>query len=173
MLAVPPRTRVVDELDVGALLDEGAALLEDFTLELDCCSELLVADELELCMELLDNSKDELDSGNALLDEGITNTHSFTAISGASAKHTFVSGSTMLKSPASTWELSQASTGESSVTFWLPGNGSSACLGPPPWLMYPAVWVFAGFMLFISILVISTAIRKIMQKRKLKKGGSA
>ena len=37
----------------------------------------------------------------------------------------------------------------------------------------PAVWVFAGFMLFISILVISTAIRKIMQKRKLKKGGSA
>lgn len=37
----------------------------------------------------------------------------------------------------------------------------------------PAVWVFAGFMLFISILVISTAIRKIIQKRKLKKGGSA
>ena len=37
----------------------------------------------------------------------------------------------------------------------------------------PAVWVFAGFMLFILILVISTAIRKIISKFKSKKGGSA
>jgi len=37
----------------------------------------------------------------------------------------------------------------------------------------PAVWVFAGFMLFIFILVISTAIRKIILKFKSKKGGSA
>ena len=37
----------------------------------------------------------------------------------------------------------------------------------------PAVWVFAGFMLFILILVISTAIRKIISKSKTKKGGSA
>jgi len=37
----------------------------------------------------------------------------------------------------------------------------------------PAVWVFAGFMLFILILVISTAMRKIISKFKSKKGGSA
>jgi len=37
----------------------------------------------------------------------------------------------------------------------------------------PAVWVFAGFMLFIIILVISAAIRKIISKSKSKKGGSA
>lgn len=37
----------------------------------------------------------------------------------------------------------------------------------------PAVWVFVGFMLFITILVVSTAIRKILQTRKSKKGGSA
>lgn len=37
----------------------------------------------------------------------------------------------------------------------------------------PAVWVFAGFMLFIVILVISTAIRKIFYKFNSKKGGSA
>lgn len=37
----------------------------------------------------------------------------------------------------------------------------------------PAVWVFAGFMLFILILVISTAVRKIILKFKSKKGGSA
>lgn len=36
----------------------------------------------------------------------------------------------------------------------------------------PAVWVFAGFMLFIVLLVVSTAIRKIIEKRKSKKGGS-
>jgi len=36
----------------------------------------------------------------------------------------------------------------------------------------PAVWVFAGFMLFIIILVISAAIRKIISKSKSKKGGS-
>ena len=37
----------------------------------------------------------------------------------------------------------------------------------------PAVWVFAGFMLFIIIIVISAAIRKIISKSKSKKGGSA
>lgn len=37
----------------------------------------------------------------------------------------------------------------------------------------PAVWVFAGFMLFIIILVISTVIRNIIDKSKTKKGGSA
>lgn len=37
----------------------------------------------------------------------------------------------------------------------------------------PAVWVFAGFMLFIVILVASTVIRKIVYQRKSKKGGSA
>lgn len=37
----------------------------------------------------------------------------------------------------------------------------------------PAVWVFAGFMLFITILVVVAAVRKIIQKRNLKKGGSA
>ncbi len=36
----------------------------------------------------------------------------------------------------------------------------------------PAVWVFAGFMLFIVILVASTVIRKIVYQRKSKKGGS-
>ena len=37
----------------------------------------------------------------------------------------------------------------------------------------PAVWVFAGFMLFIVLLVISTAVRKIISKFHSKKGGSA
>lgn len=38
----------------------------------------------------------------------------------------------------------------------------------------PAVWVFAGFMLFILILVITTAVRNIVYRRKQrKKGGSA
>ncbi len=37
----------------------------------------------------------------------------------------------------------------------------------------PAVWVFAGFMLFIIVIVISAAIRKIISKSKSKKGGSA
>jgi len=37
----------------------------------------------------------------------------------------------------------------------------------------PAVWVFAGFMLFITILVISAAVKKIISKSKSKKGGSA
>lgn len=37
----------------------------------------------------------------------------------------------------------------------------------------PAVWVFIGFMTFITLLVTFTAVRKILQTQKSKKGGSA
>jgi len=147
----PPRTSVVDELD-SALLDDATDELDfaaeelefatdelDFAAEeLDCDTELLDtgASLLEETMLELDGVSELLDdSGKALLDKGGTNTHPSTTIFESSAKHTFVSGSAMLNSPGNTTELSHASTGESFVTFWLPGNGSSFCLVPPPWLM--------------------------------------
>lgn len=40
-------------------------------------------------------------------------------------------------------------------------------------IVEPAVWVFIGFMTFITLLVTFTAVRKILQTKKSKKGGSA
>ena len=96
---------VLLELDRGLTLelDGGVTLEEDSALEHDSGSALL---ELAVLLELA-----------PLLDEGITNLHSVTATFESRAKQTFVSDSVILKRPASTTELSQASTGESFVTF--------------------------------------------------------
>ena len=121
---------VVEKLDSGSNDELDWTLLEDSTLELDSNCALLELSSLEL-----DPSDELLDSGAELLDETRTNSQFSTATVESRTKHTFVSGSTMPKRPASTTELSHASTGESFVTSRLQGNGSSFCRAPPPWLM--------------------------------------
>jgi hypothetical protein len=142
----PRQAIVIEELDSSDELDSGKELLEDSISELfeDSGSELLdnsraelldgASAELDSVSELLEDSGSALfeDCGAELLDGGGTNTHSLTATPSFTAKHTLESFSTILNNPSSTVEPSHADTGESSVTFWLPGNGSSFILAPLP-----------------------------------------
>ena len=142
----PRKAIVIEELDSSDELDSGKELFEDCGSELfeDSGSELLEDSGSELLdnsrAELLDGTSAELDSGSELLEDseaelldgGGTNSHSLTTTPSFTAKHTLKSFSTILNSPSSTAEPSHADTGESSVTFWLPGNGSSFILAPLP-----------------------------------------
>ena len=73
----------------------------------------------------LDEDSEELDSTVLPLDETRKILHSSVETSGLSEKHTFVSASIILNKPLSTVSPAHERTGESFVTFCIPGNGSS------------------------------------------------